>query len=69
VGSKARAEKIRTYNFKDGRVTDHRLRRSIHQIEEFMKGESVFDGFIAGLRELDKQERIQLMMAVDGQVS
>jgi peptide chain release factor 1 len=39
VGSGDRSEKIRTYNFKDDRVTDHRIGFTSHQLNLFMAGE------------------------------
>jgi peptide chain release factor 1 len=39
VGSGDRSEKIRTYNFKDNRVTDHRIGYTAHQLNLFMEGE------------------------------
>ncbi|MEW6736145.1 MAG: peptide chain release factor 1 [Acidobacteriota bacterium] len=39
VGSGDRSEKIRTYNFKDNRVTDHRIGYTIHQLDMFMDGD------------------------------
>lgn len=39
VGSGKRAEKIRTYNFPQGRITDHRIGKTIHKIDAFMKGD------------------------------
>lgn len=38
VGSGDRSEKIRTYNFKENRVTDHRIGLTIHQLDTFMEG-------------------------------
>ena len=38
VGSGGRSEKIRTYNFPQGRVTDHRLKLTSHNLTEFMDG-------------------------------
>ena len=38
VGSGERSEKIRTYNFPQGRVTDHRLKLTSHNLTEFMNG-------------------------------
>ncbi len=38
VGSGDRSEKIRTYNFKDNRVTDHRIGYTTHQLDQFMQG-------------------------------
>ena len=39
VGSGDRSEKIRTYNFKENRVTDHRIGLTIHQLDQIMEGE------------------------------
>jgi peptide chain release factor 1 len=49
VGSGDRSEKIRTYNFKENRVTDHRIGFTLHQLDLFMEGEidSVLDALIA----------------------
>jgi peptide chain release factor 1 len=38
VGSGDRSEKIRTYNFKENRVTDHRIGYTTHQLDQFMEG-------------------------------
>ncbi len=38
VGSGDRSERIRTYNFPQGRVTDHRVNLTLYQLEEFMQG-------------------------------
>jgi peptide chain release factor 1 len=38
VGSGDRSEKIRTYNFKDNRITDHRIGYTVHQLDLFMEG-------------------------------
>ena len=39
IGGGERSEKIRTYNFPQGRVTDHRIGLTIYQIDEVMKGD------------------------------
>ncbi|XP_042335084.1 peptide chain release factor 1-like, mitochondrial isoform X2 [Sceloporus undulatus] len=51
TGTKGRSEKIRTYNFPQDRVTDHRISRSVHHIEQFMLGEELLDEMIEALRE------------------
>jgi peptide chain release factor 1 len=38
VGTGDRSEKIRTYNFKENRVTDHRIGLTIHQLDSIMDG-------------------------------
>jgi peptide chain release factor 1 len=49
VGSGDRSEKIRTYNFKDNRVTDHRIGYTSHQLNLFMEGEigNLIDALVA----------------------
>ena len=42
IGSGDRSERIRTYNFPQGRVTDHRINFTIHKLDQFMEGE-LFD--------------------------
>ena len=54
IGSGDRSERIRTYNFPQGRVTDHRINLTLHKLEEFMQGE-IFDSVIENL-ELQAQE-------------
>ena len=39
IGTGDRSERIRTYNFPQGRVTDHRINFTIHKLEEFLSGE------------------------------
>ena len=48
IGSGDRSERIRTYNFPQGRVTDHRINLTLHKLEEFLEGE-VFDEIIESL--------------------
>ena len=39
IGSGDRSERIRTYNFPQGRVTDHRINLTLHKLSEFLSGE------------------------------
>ena len=55
IGSGDRSERIRTYNFPQGRVTDHRINLTIHKLEQFLEGES-FDEMIESLT-LQAQEQ------------
>jgi peptide chain release factor 1 len=59
VGSGDRSERIRTYNFPQGRVTDHRIGLTLHKLEAFMNGdiEEVIDALIA----TDQAEKMQNM--------
>jgi peptide chain release factor 1 len=45
VGTGERAEKIRTYNFPEGRVTDHRIRYTSHQLHDVLAGGEELDAF------------------------
>ncbi len=57
VGSGDRSEKIRTYNYPQGRITDHRIGLSIFQIEDFLNGnlDEMLDSLIAA----DNAERLK----------
>ena len=48
IGTGDRSERIRTYNFPQGRVTDHRINLTLHKLEEFLEGE-IFDEMIESL--------------------
>ncbi len=48
IGTGDRSERIRTYNFPQGRVTDHRINLTLHKLPEFMEGE-IFDEMIENL--------------------
>ncbi len=48
IGTGDRSERIRTYNYPQGRVTDHRINLTLHKLEEFMDGE-IFDEMIENL--------------------
>ncbi|XP_044865214.1 peptide chain release factor 1-like, mitochondrial isoform X1 [Mauremys mutica] len=58
IGTKGRSEKIRTYNFPQDRVTDHRINRTMHHIESFMLGEELLDEMITSLREYADYETL-----------
>ena len=48
IGTGDRSERIRTYNFPQGRVTDHRINLTLHKLKEFLEGE-IFDEIIESL--------------------
>lgn len=56
VGTGDRSERIRTYNFPQGRVSDHRINLTSHKIDRVMGGE--FDEFIDALTEEDQAARL-----------
>ena len=57
VGSGDRSEKIRTYNFKENRVTDHRIGLTIHQLDQVMDGS--LDAIIEGLTTHYQAEKLK----------
>ncbi len=57
VGTGDRSERIRTYNFPQGRVTDHRINLTVHQIDKVMAGEAL-DEVIEALISQDQAERL-----------
>ena len=56
IGTGDRSERIRTYNFPQGRVTDHRINLTLHKLSEFMEGE-IFDEMIENIN-LQAQEEL-----------
>jgi len=57
VGSGDRSEKIRTYNYPQGRITDHRIGLSIYQMENFLNGD--LDEMIDALITADRAEKLK----------
>lgn len=57
IGSGDRSEKIRTYNFPQSRVTDHRINKTVHQLDSVMDGE--LNEFIAELAQHEQAQRLQ----------
>nr|XP_012422258.1 PREDICTED: peptide chain release factor 1-like, mitochondrial isoform X2 [Odobenus rosmarus divergens] len=58
VGTKGRSEKIRTYNFPQNRVTDHRINKSLHDLESFMQGEFLLDELVQSLKDYADYESL-----------
>lgn len=59
VGSGDRSERIRTYNFPQGRVTDHRIGLTLYKLDSFMNGD--LDEIINALITADQAEKLQKM--------
>jgi peptide chain release factor 1 len=58
IGTGDRSERIRTYNFPQGRVTDHRINLTLHKLEEFMQGE-IFDEIVENLTLQAQEEELK----------
>ncbi len=56
VGSGDRSERIRTYNFPQGRVTDHRINLTLYKLDQVMQGD--LDEFIEALTAADQAEKL-----------
>jgi peptide chain release factor 1 len=56
VGTGDRSAKIRTYNFPQSRVTDHRIKLTLHSLDQFLDGD--LSEMIAALRMADQEERL-----------
>ena len=59
VGSGDRSEKIRTYNFPQGRVTDHRINKTLFRLEQVLDGD--LDELIVDLAAFDQTQQLQAM--------
>ena len=61
VGTGDRAEKIRTYNYGERRVTDHRIKLTVHNLDQVLQGE--LDELTAALQADEKRRRLQAQAA------
>lgn len=59
VGTGDRSERIRTYNYPQGRITDHRINKTIHQLEDFIDGD--LDEMIDALISYDQSKRLEMI--------
>ncbi|RKY11634.1 MAG: peptide chain release factor 1 [Planctomycetota bacterium] len=57
IGSGDRSQKIRTYNFPQNRVTDHRIKLSFYNLDKIILGE--MDEIVGALQDYDKQQRLE----------
>ena len=57
IGIGDRSERIRTYNFPQGRVTDHRINFTLHKLQEFLSGDA-FDELTQNLRMQDQEIKL-----------
>lgn len=61
IGTGDRSEKIRTYNYSQNRVTDHRINFSVHNLEQVMMG--FLDDIIDALMNYYKEEQLKHLAA------
>jgi len=59
IGSGERSERIRTYNYPQGRVTDHRINLTLYKLNEILEGD--LDQLIVPLRNADDEKKIEKM--------
>ena len=64
VGTGERAEKIRTYNFPENRVTDHRVKLTVHRLPEVLAGD--LDAFVEALRAAERADQLARGAEDDG---
>ena len=57
IGTGDRSERIRTYNFPQGRITDHRINLTLHKLDEFMQGD-IFEEMIESLTLQAQEEEL-----------
>jgi peptide chain release factor 1 len=60
VGSGDRSEKIRTYNFPQGRVTDHRIGLTLYRLDNILAGG--IDEFVEALKKKEQEEKLEVAM-------
>ncbi|HYY07821.1 MAG TPA: peptide chain release factor 1 [Actinomycetota bacterium] len=58
VGTGERSEKIRTYNYAEGRVTDHRIKYTTHQLADVLEGGPELDGFTDRLNAAERSAQL-----------
>ena len=61
VGTAERAEKVRTYNFPQNRITDHRIGLTLHSLTQVMEGN--LDELINALEQAETQRQMEAVTA------
>jgi len=63
VGTRDRSDKIRTYNFAQDRVTDHRIGLTVHNIQGVLQGQVNLANLLENLEEYDRNERLNAILS------
>ncbi|XP_005096031.1 peptide chain release factor 1-like, mitochondrial [Aplysia californica] len=62
MGTRGRSEKIRTYNFQQDRISDHRIKENFFNMQEFLNGEESLDDMISSLELESKYQMLDSML-------
>ena len=57
IGSGERAEKIRTYNFPESRLTDHRIKHTVHRLDQILDGD--LEEFTEALQSEERRQALE----------
>ena len=63
VSGSDRSDKIRTYNYQQDRVTDHRVPVSVSNLEDVVAGGSALDNLMELVKEADEEDRLDALLA------
>ncbi|MED6283509.1 Peptide chain release factor 1-like, mitochondrial [Characodon lateralis] len=58
IGTRGRSEKIRTYNYAQDRITDHRISMTVHDVKSFLLGEDLLNEMNSSLQDFSNQETL-----------
>ena len=65
MGTSSRSDKVRTYNFPQDRITDHRILKTLHNVILFLEGGQILDTLISDLiLESDKARYMQFILSL-----
>ncbi|KAM4607995.1 peptide chain release factor 1-like, mitochondrial isoform 1-T3 [Polymixia lowei] len=67
IGTKGRSEKIRTYNFPQDRITDHRIGMTVHDVRGFLMGEDLLEEMNSSLQDFSNQETLMDLLGENDQ--
>ncbi len=63
IGSGDRSDRVRTYNFPQNRLTDHRIDLTVYSLDRIMEGD--LNNIVAALRAHDVQDRLEFELGKD----